>query len=351
MPCIKLTSRFIGANNFYQWVEQRFNQFLDVGLSQASLENVNIQQQISPFTKISATVKAIPDKRRQIRQQINDYQVSFTQILNEFIGKAKDNLKRKERSKLVVIADNLDRIQLVKREDGSTNHEEIFIDRSEQLRSLDCHVIYTVPISLVYSNRSTILKENYGDTQVLPMIMIRDQERNPFPAGVAKIKELINKRIKEVASQFIKKQNLSVNPNHGIEITCDDIFDALDTVDLLCDVTGGHVREIMFLMQESLNWIDEFPITKSALNRAIAISRNTYENQVDNKDWQKLIDIYNRKKIINEDDYRQLLFTRCVLEYRDPDTLKVWHAVHPLIERIDEFQRLLKENADTLRNS
>jgi hypothetical protein len=34
---------------------------------------------------------------------------------------------------LVIIADNLDRIGLIPRENGKTNHDEIFIDHSSQM--------------------------------------------------------------------------------------------------------------------------------------------------------------------------------------------------------------------------
>lgn len=335
-------------NDLYTWMTERLNKIVDLGLSEVRLENLSIEQQISPLNKITTTTKVIPDKRRQIREQINDDQIRFTEILNEFIDQAKKNLTKKQQSKLVVIADNLDRIVMIRHEDNSSNYERIFIDRASSLKSLHCHVIYTVPISLVYSNRASNLRENYGDTEVLPMIMVRDKQRNPYPPGIAKVKELINKRIEIVADDFIKKQNLTPNIKDKIEITANDLFDEETTLDLLCEITGGHLREIMFLMQESINEIDTFPITKTALNMAIAKSRNTYEVDVDHEDWEKLVDVYNRKRIINQDDYRELLFRRCVLEYREPDTLQIWHAVHPLIEEIDEFKNaVIREKSNT----
>jgi hypothetical protein len=74
------------------------------------------------------------------------------------------------------------------------------------------------------------------------------------------------------------------------------------------------------------------------VERAIAISRNTYNNTVDGKDWDKLAEIAKSKKVINDEQYRQLLLDRCVLEYREVDSQKIWHDVHPLIKEIDEFQ-------------
>ena len=326
------------ANIVYSWMEEKFTELVDLGLTEVELEKIGINQQITPLTKITATLKATADKRRQIRKQVESYQVSFTNILNQFIKEAQENLKTKKQSKLVVIADNLDRIPPVTKENGINNHDDIFIDHSVQLKALNCHVVYTVPISLVYSNRSAILRENYGDTGVLPMIMIRDKQGNSYQKGIDKIKEVIKERIKFVANQFIKTQNLTAHVNQNIEITINDLFDSPETLNLLCAMTGGHVREIMLLMQESINWIDAFPLTSDAVKKAIATSRNTYENQVDNQDWSKLAEVSQRKKIINQDSYRQLLFSRCVLEYREADSLKVWHDVHPLIEEIDQFK-------------
>ena len=112
----------------------------------------------------------------------------------------------------------------------------------------------------------------------------------------------------------------------------------LPCLDRLCLVTGGHLRAVMILMQESINLIDQLPITRKAVERAIAISRNTYNNTVDGKDWDKLAEIAKSKKVINDEQYRQLLLDRCVLEYREVDSQKIWHDVHPLIKEIDEFQ-------------
>ena len=321
----------------YRWAKEKLNEFLDVGLSEIEVEKVGLEQSLPLFSKITATLKAIPDKRRQIRKQVESNQVSFTQILNQFIEEAEKNLKNKEQSKLVVIADNLDRIPIVRNADGSNNHDQIFIDHSEQLKRLNCHLVYTVPISLVYSSRASTLKDLYGDTQVLPMIMVRDRNNNYQQNGIEKIQEIIKTRVDIVVRKFSQYPQVAA----VLPITLNDIFESTQTLNLLCQMTGGHVREVMFLMQEALNWIDDFPITQEAVENAIAISRNTYNNTIDHGDWVKLVEVFKNKKIVNESSYRELLFSRCVLEYRDPETLKVWHDIHPLIEDIDEFKDAL----------
>ena len=108
-------------------------------------------------------------------------------------------------------------------------------------------------------------------------------------------------------------------------------------------MTGVHVRELMLLIQNSMDWIDDFPITESAVNRAINDAReSTYALGIDNPEWHKLAEVYLDKTILNEEDYRSLLFRRCVLEYRDQQG-KRWYDIHPIIEEIDAFKNALDE--------
>ena len=54
--------------------------------------------------------------------------------------------------------------------------------------------------------------------------------------------------------------------------------------------------------------------------------------------------IIRSELIPNEDEYRDLLFRRCLLEDREltPEgEIQRWHDVHPLIKDIDEFKDAL----------
>ncbi|MBD2185987.1 hypothetical protein H6S82_27725 [Planktothrix sp. FACHB-1355] len=46
------------------------------------------------------------------------------------------------------------------------------------------------------------------------------------------------------------------------------------------------------------------------------------------------------KRILNDELHRNLLFSRCLLEYRylEQQEIKRWYDVHPLIKGIDEFK-------------
>ncbi|NEQ46598.1 MAG: ATP-binding protein [Leptolyngbya sp. SIOISBB] len=320
-----------------QWMKSRWQSLKDLALTEITFDN---EGTLDLFGMLSATLRTESNTRQQVRAQINNHSKSLINALNEFIADAQKNLQAEE---LVIIADNLDRIIPTKvDEDGKTNHDEIFIDYSSQMCQLACNVIYTVPISLVYSNRVSQLREIYGDTHVLPMVMVRLQNGTIHPPGLVKLKQSILQRVSQYTEQPLVP----------------DIFESEAVLDNLCLISGGQIRELMQLVQTALNWTDELPIRRLALLRAISQGQSEYGGAVDEEDWERLAEVSITKRVPNDDRYRGLLFNRCVLEYRtaltetaaglQPSTK--WHDVHPLIKSTERFDQALKQYQAQLGN-
>lgn len=314
------------------WLKDCWEDLKALSLTELKLDRVNVDAAIATFGKITASLRAVPSQRAKIRELIDPHTTTLLQALNEFIDEAKNQLPL-GKTKLVVIADSLDRIVPVIQEDGRTNHDRIFIDRSQQLRSLDCHVVYTVPISLPFSSRANDLVENYGHVTILPMIMVHnlDPTRRAYPAGLAKIKEIIQARIDKIQP--------------GIDLE-KQIFENSAVLEQICLMCGGHVRQLMQLIQEAINNIDQFPITQRAAQRSIAKLRDIYRRTIEEPQWQLLAEVAQTKELANSDEYRELLFNRCLLEYVYVDSSgnpKRWCDVHPLIREIPKFQQVVQQ--------
>lgn len=314
------------------WLKSRWQSLKDLALTELSFENLSVESQISQFAKLTANLRAVPNLRQEIRRQVDAHTVSLVSALNEFIEDAQKKLPSGF-SKLVILVDNLDRIVPIEREGGRNNHDEIFLDRSEQLKGLKCHVIYTVPISMVYSRRATLLEDSYGKAKVLPMIMVRTPENGIHAPGIDKLKEIITGRIAK----------FDVNLSQALD---SQMFDSADTLNKLCLISGGHVRVLMTLMQTSLERTKTLPISSKAVQRAITETRDTYRNAVESAQWETLARVSQIKKIQNDDLHRLLLGNRCLLEYRCLDSegeIKRWYDVHPLIKGIEDFQDALAQ--------
>lgn len=306
------------------WLKNRWEDVKDLVQTPIEFDSLAIEAQLSQFAKLTANLRAVPELRQKIRQKINPHTVTLIQVLNEFLGDAKQNLPNGY-TKLAVIVDNLDRMVLVK--DGErTNYDEVFLDRSEQLQALDCHLVYTLPISMLYSTRATDLRDIYGECLTLPMIMVKTIQGDVYQPGINKVKEVINKRVRYIAPE------LSLDK---------DIFDSPQTLEKLCLMSGGHVRNLLLLTQDAIGRTEDLPITENAVRRAITQARDTYRRAVENSQWCLLAEVSRTKRIVNDDEYRKLMYNRCLLEYRymdDEGEMQRWYDIHPLIQGVTEFK-------------
>jgi hypothetical protein len=176
------------------WLLSRFDDLKDFLDREISFDKVSIEAQLSQFTKLTTSLRAEPSQRQKIREKVEPHTETLIESVNKFLAKASEKLAQ-DGKKIAIIVDNLDRIVPIFRENGRSNHEEIFLDRQEQLKALKCHIVYTVPISMIYSKWATELKDNYGFAQVLPSVMVQDEHGNPSEPGLTKLKEAIKRRI------------------------------------------------------------------------------------------------------------------------------------------------------------
>lgn len=306
------------------WLKERWEDLKDLLQTQISFEELSLEVQVSQFAKITTKMRSEPNERRKIRDKINPHTTTLTEALNKFIQNAKKNLPPGY-SDLVLIADNLDRIVPIIQPDGRSNHDQIFIDRQNQLKALDCHLVYTVPISLLYSDRATSLTEIYGTPQVLPMIMVRTPDNQPYQPGIDKVIEILKKRLEKV------------DPSRDIV----NLFENQDSLNQLCLMSGGHARNLLLLMKQALEYTNTLPISKRVLQRSISELRNTYKDTIHANQWEALANVFRTKEIVNNELYRNLLFNRPILEYHSQNEegeIERWYDIHPLIRGIKEFQ-------------
>jgi hypothetical protein len=295
--------RNVDPNPVLSWLRDRWQALTAVLQTDISLNDVKAEVQIQQIAKITRSIRAEPSQRYQIRQLLDPHIETLLIAINQFIADALPKLPQ-GKTKLVVIADGLDKIVPIARQGGRTNHEDIFLDHYEQLKALDYHVVYTVPISLALSSRASDLADMYNCAPLaLPMIMVQTRDNQIHSPGLETLKAIVRSRMQSVP----KVKNMILET---------EVFDSFDTLTELCLITGGHVRNLFFLMQMTINYNeDTLPLQANALEMAIRQLRNTYRNTVEDDQWAILATVFCTKRITNTDAYRSLLFSRCVLEY------------------------------------
>jgi hypothetical protein len=314
-----------------QWIAKSVDELKTILSADIKIEDLktNVELQLSQFVKLTTAVRLEPQKRDQVRKLMRDQTESLEAALNDLLDNARKKLPPDKRD-LVVMADNLDRISPIDRPDGRTNHDEIFLDRADSLKSLNCHTIYTAPVSFVFSASASRLRDEYGVVKRLPMVAIADRNHQMLDDGYAKLRDVLARRVAKAT------------PGRAL---VPDIFAEEAAVQRLCMASGGHMRELMRLVQESLNRVDALPIGVKTVQRAIAEARETYLDAIRFEDWEALMAVEQTKDSRNEceDRCRNLLFRLCVLEYREWDEETedkiTWAAVHPLIRSSKEFKQ------------
>lgn len=105
-------------NPLLQWMKSRWTSLKELALTEVKFEDLKLEQQIHQFSKISANLRAVPDIRRKVRQELNLNTVSLIDAMNEFIVEAQRSLSA-EYNGLVLMADSLDRIVEQIRDSGN----------------------------------------------------------------------------------------------------------------------------------------------------------------------------------------------------------------------------------------
>ena len=92
---------------------------------------------------------------------------------------------------MVVIVDNLDRISSVYKTKRRTQTEYIFFDRGEQLQGLSCHLVYTIPQALTFSNEASTISYRFGPPKTLSMIPIQSRDGAYDKKSITLLKQMI----------------------------------------------------------------------------------------------------------------------------------------------------------------
>jgi energy-coupling factor transporter ATP-binding protein EcfA2 len=231
--------------------------------------------------------------------------------INLLLKDAFDKLKRKYPDRypkeFLVIVANLEGIP-----PSVGNH--LFFEYPPQLQKLDCTIIYTVPISVIYLYKN--VSNLFGNPNIVPMVNIYEVSRSEFDLNYNQqrwegVTSLIEQRVEVSSAIFADRQQL------------------LDLV----KARGSHLRQLI-------------QVTRSACHTAITrkhskiLAENvTYvlkQQQFDLKKstpgseyYTKLPEVGIEKEITKDERGQNLLFNLSLLEYNGNSR---WNYVNPLVK-------------------
>lgn len=283
------------------------------------------------IAKITAKTKDSPRLRDQLRQRIEPRTNGMLQSINEeLFGQAKVRLGQIGKKGLVVIIDNLDRVDQRQLQSGRTQPEYLFIDRGEQLARLNCHVVYTIPLALVFSNEVETLRQRLGGgiaPQVLPMVPVRQRTGDLDKTGLSLLRQMILAR---AFPRVEAEQRVILIPQ-----VCQP-----ETFDRLCLVSGGHVRNLLGLVYNCLQQEDP-PFSEEAVETVIRGQRDNLARAIDDDEWSLILQVVERQTVRGDTEYQALLRSMFVYEYQDWEG--GWYGLNPVLAETQKYRTWREE--------
>jgi hypothetical protein len=276
--------------------------------------------------EITTKAKNDPTLRERLNQYLGPQKTKLLEAINqELLEPAIAKLKQLGKKGLVVIVDNLDRLDTRTKSWGRPQQEYLFVDQGEYLTRLNCHLVYTMPLALKFSNDYGNLTQRFvEEPKVLPMVPVQLQDGSEHEKGMAQLRQMVLAR---AFPDLDEQERLD-------KIT--EIFDNPETLDHLCRISGGHVRDLLRLLN---TWITEemqLPLSRETLEAVIRARRNEMTMPISDDEWELLRQVRQRKKVSGDQEYQTLIRSRLVFEYRDRG--ESWFDINPILAAARELQ-------------
>lgn len=276
------------------------------------------------IAKIASEAKHSPSVRQQLRAYIEPRTGGMLDAINqELLQPAIKRLQQKGKKGLVVIVDNLDRVDNIRKPSGRSQPEYLFLDRGEQLKKLECYLVYTVPLTLLFSGELLPLTNRFGSKpKLLPMVPVEHNDGSEHLEGLALLRQMVLARAFPTLNEIQRLERVA------------DVFDHPNTLGRLCCISGGHMRHLMVLLNSCLQR-DDPPISRAILESVVRDFRDEFTLAVSDRQWELMREIRQRKTIGEATIYQELLRRLYVYEYRDSEGR--WFDVNPALLEAKEF--------------
>lgn len=278
---------------------------------------------------VKANLKTDPTFRRQLQQHMAGHLGVFVEQVHAFI----EELVRlvwqanPQAAGVVLLIDSIDHVRGTSTTANEVQRsvENLFTEQAERLRLPSLHVVYTVPpyLKVRYPGLSAL----YGARalQMLRAVKVRERgTQDPFKGGYDALEEVVRAR--------------------G---AWDELLSGRDLLDGIIGYSGGHLRDLLRMVQEVIVRADRLPVDERTIERAIVqIQSELLPIPDDDARWLHRIAQTNEASLpemARLPRLSTLLDTHLVLCYSNGEE---WYDVHPLIrERIAEQVQQLEHES------
>ncbi len=262
---------------------------------------------------ITGQIRSGGSARKETRKKLEQRLPVLMERLNELVDNVTVQAVKKGYKGLVVIVDSLEKMHLTFLQEGQTSHSLLFVEHAEQLKAPRCHIIYTVPISLLYDRNLGVA---FTNCDMIPMVKITGEDgQTPYQAGRDLLFEAIARRMDVQA-----------------------LFDRPETLRELVEASGGVIRDLMHLVRYACDYASE-RIDEAAARQAIVKLVREYERLIHQDDLELLAQVHRQRRLPGSSQLSRLMYNRLVLPYVNDDQ---WMDLHPAVVAAPLFRDYFK---------
>jgi hypothetical protein len=216
--------------------------------------------------------------------------------------------------RVVVIADGLEKFAPLREDDRATMEasiETLFLTHRDLLR-IPCHAIYTFPLWLRF--RTAQLGTSYGrEPLILPMVKVHTQDGAAHDAGIAKMTEMVRRRVEVLPPIF------------GADLAA--------TLRPIIEASGGYPRDLLRMVRSLLMEIMTFPVLPVDSARVVGELARSYADTIVGTYVDVLARVATTHELPKENAEELALFGYLferwlILAYRNGEE---WYDLHPLV--------------------
>ena len=109
----------------------------------------------------------------------------------------------------------------------------------------------------------------------------------------------------------------------------EQLFESSELLDRLCQMSGGHVRNLLGFMVSCIRKSRKLPITEESVTRTLQETKDDLVGTITEYEWALLRKVAQTKSVAGEGEHKILLRSLFVFEYRTEEGR--WFDVNPLL--------------------
>lgn len=139
------------------------------------------------------------ETKKTIRKSIEPKISYLISLMNETLEDMNDQLKEKQQKELLIVVEDLDKLDIA-------DARHLFVEHRKTLLALHLKMIFSFPIYMAYTAEFGMINDDFDKDVLYSMIKVNNSDRSENEEGIAVLKEIVYKRMKEklVAEDALK---------------------------------------------------------------------------------------------------------------------------------------------------